>query len=596
MWKAGLLLSASVTALALSSGAYAATAVNAACPSETAFFDPGNGEDIIVPPGYKVEVFAKGLNFPTNIAFRGNANNFQVFVTEAGAALPSACNTPVGFPSSDAANPFLPDVKVLDSKGNTVAVLGRSGTVAGRDDPGVLHAPTIGISFERGFQGGRLFVSDSQQREPDKALNSSRIVSVDPNNPAKPVTPLITGLPTGDHPTEQITVKPPFIYWSQGSATNDAVVGHDNGATTIDSAPFIQHDIPCQDVTLSGNNFSNGGGIMTGGYLPFGTTGTKGQVVPAFSGATQPGMCTGAILRARLDDPQHTVEPFSWGYRNPFGLRFAPDEHPLKGALLVSENGEDERGARPANNAPDRIDVTRGGLDYHGWPDKFGFLASTQAVFNPIPDPALDDPAAVVGKPVLPVLLFPPKPSVDPLAIDPADVADVGLDFAPGKFAGGGQPDDPVKKGDVLLTREGDLGFTAGNGEPEEGHDIERIHFVSRGNSGGDGDKDADDARLTGIHTERFAFNCKQANQVVDPTTGRKTCTDPGDQAFSDQLHGINRPVDGKFGPDGAFYLIDFGAVRDFGQSDPDTKFANPADAPLPQIPGTGVIWRISKE
>src|SRR6185503_16206650 len=58
---------------------------------------------------------------------------------------------------------------------------------------------------------------------------------------------------------------------------------------------------------------------------------------------------------ARLDDPQHTVEPVSWGYRNPFGLRFAPDALivggkklalPLKGGLLLTENGAAGPGAR----------------------------------------------------------------------------------------------------------------------------------------------------------------------------------------------------------------------------------------------------------
>ena len=49
------------------------------------------------------------------------------------------------------------------------------------------------------------------------------------------------------------------------------------------------------------------------------------------------------------------------------------------------------------------------------------------------------------------------------------------------------------------------------------------------------------------------------------------------------------------FGPDGALYLVDYGAVRDFGQSNPLTKFTVADDAPLVQIPGTGVIWRISR-
>ena len=61
---------------------------------------------------------------------------------------------------------------------------------------------------------------------------------------------------------------------------------------------------------------------------------------------------------------------------------------------MVSENGEDERGARPVNNAPDRLAIARqnrdGSPEYHGWPDRFGFLDSTQAVFNPIGGPGDD--------------------------------------------------------------------------------------------------------------------------------------------------------------------------------------------------------------
>lgn len=54
----------------------------------------------------------------------------------------------------------------------------------------------------------------------------------------------------------------------------------------------------------------------------------------------------------------------------------------------MTKNGEDERGTRSVNNAPDRLHVTQGGLDFHGWPHRFGFLESTQRVFNPIGSPA----------------------------------------------------------------------------------------------------------------------------------------------------------------------------------------------------------------
>jgi hypothetical protein len=61
------------------------------------------------------------------------------------------------------------------------------------------------------------------------------------------------------------------------------------------------------------------------------------------------------------------------------------------------------------------------------------------------------------------------------------------------------------------------------------------------------------------------------------------------------QIRGINRPTTIRFGPDGAAYLVDYGAVRDPGGADPLSMFTSPADAPLVQIPHTGTIWRISR-
>ncbi len=157
-----------------------------------------------------------------------------------------------------------------------------------------------------------------------------------------------------------------------------------------------------------------------------------------------------------------------------------------------------------------------------------------------------------------PVLDHPPQAITAPLALEPADVAVVGLDFVPNSFVGG-----PVRKGAALIAREGDFGFSKGNGTPEAGHDIELVNFSGPG-------------KPLQLQQTKFAFN----------TTGDQAFTDPG-------VRGINRPTDLKFGPDGCAYLVDYGAVRDFGQSDPATKFVTPADAPLVQIPGTGVIWKI---
>jgi glucose/arabinose dehydrogenase len=65
--------------LALPVSVSAATVANPLCPNNTALFNPGTGQDIVVPPGFKVSVFASGLNMPTGIAFLGNAQGFQVY-------------------------------------------------------------------------------------------------------------------------------------------------------------------------------------------------------------------------------------------------------------------------------------------------------------------------------------------------------------------------------------------------------------------------------------------------------------------------------------------------------------------------------------
>jgi glucose/arabinose dehydrogenase len=553
---------------AVPAAAWSQTKSNPVCPNETAFYNPGNGEDILVPKGYKVEVFAKGLNMPTDVAFVGNKDRFQVLVLESGTGLPSRCNDNTKVPGVGkfaANNPFTPDLLIFDQDGHKIAgPLGKPTAAGGGFQS---DGPAIGLAFQHDFQGGRFFATDSNQGvrgAPGQGNNSSRIVEV--SLPGGAISTMVRGLPTGDHPTEQIVVKDGWLYWSQGSATNAGVTGHDNGGGGN------QHEIACQQITLSQNVWDSGDGHISSGYSNHGVA-RPGAVVPAFEAATSRGMCTGAILRTKIGNAntmQNNIEAVAWGFRNPYGIRFSPADHPLKGELMYSENGEDERGARPTNNAPDRIGVARqnadGSPEWHGWPDRFGFLDSTQSVFNPKGSPADDNPALFANKPVLPVLAFFPQQPKAPLALEPSDVAAVGLDFAPKSFVGG-----IVKKNGVLLSREGDFGFSQENGDPSAGHDVELVNFT--GNS---------PTELTQL---RFAFNCKQGDQRHDPD-GTPRCAGESDQAFTSQV---------RFGPDGAAYLVDYGAVRDPGNADPRSRFTDPADAPLVQIPGTGTIWKISR-
>jgi hypothetical protein len=567
---------AGILATTLPAAAEAATVNNPICPAESVLFNPGNGEDIVVPDGYRVSVFASGLNFPTGIAFlrKGQSREFEVYVLESGHGLPSRCNEQDSFGSGmfDPANPFTPDILVFNQAGMKIrGPLAKPSSVGGLQPAG----PAVDIAFENGLQGGSLFATDSNQATHAAGQNnSSRIVTVNPITGQ--VQPFISGLPTGDHPTEQLAFKDGWIYWSQGSTTNSGVVGRDNGGGAN------QQDIPCQDIVLSQNVFDSGGGKLTSGYSPFGVA-RPGATVPAFAGALHRGVCDGSILRARLNSgsPSATIEPFSWGYRNGYAIRFAPEEHALSGGLLVGEDGADERGARPSNNAPDAFHLARknkdGSPDYHGWPDRYGFLLTSQRVFNPVggpgddlcvPDPtnppSMCTPASLAkilseDVPIRDVLAFPPQQITSPLAIEAADSSITGIDFVPDSFARG-----PVQRGAALYTLEGDFGFSASNGTPEVGHEVKLINFSKE-----------DEEEPLELKIRRFAFN--------------KT----GDQAFVSGARGFNRPTNVKFGPDGCAWVVDYGAVRDFGQSGADSKFIAPADAPLVQIPHTGVIWRI---
>src|SRR6185295_7394061 len=234
------------------------------------------GEDIIVPNGYKVEVFVKDLNMPTDIAFAHG----RAYVLESGTGLPGRCNDnslPVFGGKFAPTNPFTPDLLIFNMRGQLLAgPLGKPTATGGGFQP---DGPAIGLAFEHDFAGGTLFASDSNQGvrgAPGQGNNTSRIVTVAPSTGI--VTPFIAGLPTGDHPTEQVLVKDGWLYWSQGSATNSGVTGHDNGAGGN------QHDIPCQDITLSSELFDSGDGHKTSGFSNHGVARPL-TVVPAFEGA-----------------------------------------------------------------------------------------------------------------------------------------------------------------------------------------------------------------------------------------------------------------------------------------------------------------------
>ena len=88
---------------------------NPDCGGNTAEFNPGNGQGIVVPPGFNVSVFKSGLNMPTGLAFRKTGGKFEVYVLESGHGLPSRCNDESIWPGNSGPARGEPSARVIPS-------------------------------------------------------------------------------------------------------------------------------------------------------------------------------------------------------------------------------------------------------------------------------------------------------------------------------------------------------------------------------------------------------------------------------------------------------------------------------------------------
>ena len=292
--------------------------------------------DVAVPNGYRVEVVATGLTFPTGVAFDDSA---RLYVIESGYVYGEKWTTP--------------RLLRVDPGGGTVEI-------ARGEKP-----PWNGISYAN----GAFLIAEGGARD------GGRIIRV---TPQRAVTVLVDSLPgLGDHHVNRPVMGPDgFIYFGNGTATNSGVVGLDNYQSGWLKRHPEFHDIPCRDIELAGENFETPdpakdptGTVYTGAYVRFGERTTRGQVVRGQI------PCTGSVMR--IPAAGGRPELVAWGFRNPFGLALGPD-----GSMYVSENGFDTRGSRGVFGGADHLfRLVNGG--WYGWPDYAGGLPVAQERFKP---------------------------------------------------------------------------------------------------------------------------------------------------------------------------------------------------------------------
>jgi glucose/arabinose dehydrogenase len=418
--------------------------------------------DIALPAGYRIVPVATGLTFPTGVAFDGSG---VPHVVESGYSYGEVWT--------------VPRLLRIAADGSTTEVA-----------RGERNGPWTGVAFAH----GSFYVAEGGE------LEGGRILRIQQDGR---MTAIVSGLPsTGDHHTDGPAIGADGkIYFGQGTATNSGVVGEDNLQFGWLKRHPQFHDVPCRDITLTGQNFESadvlkagGGRATTGAYSPFGTPTSAGQVI---SGRVP---CSGAILRVAPEGGP--IELVAWGLRNPFGLAFAPD-----GELYVTENAFDNRGSRPVWGAGDVLwRITPGA--WYGWPDHAEGQSVTKSDFKP------------PGKPQ-PLALLAARPGTPPrpTAILGVHASADGIDFSRSAAFG--------FAGRAFIAEFGDQSPTTGKVLHPVGF---RVVTVDTSNG----------------RVEDFAVNRGERNGPASKIGGG----------------GLERPLGLRFSPDGrSLYVVDFGVL-----------------------------------
>jgi glucose/arabinose dehydrogenase len=407
-----------------------------------------NESDIYIQFGYRIELFSYGLNAPSSMIFDDDGN---ILIAES------------GFSNN---NPRI--LRLINGQYEVVA-----------ED---FSIPISGVNY----LNGEMYVS--HRGYVTRFLRDGTRLNI------------IIGLPSnGDHYNSCVAFSPDSkLYFGQGTVTNSGIVGNDN--EWVKTSPLLC-DYPGDYVMLYGQNFEsqniltealNDDTAYTGAFSPYGIPNLPYEIRKRYLKAS------GSILKSNLDGSN--LEQVAWGFRNPSFMKFDRD-----GQLFVANNGYNNVGSRPIDNATDDCFYIIPGL-WYGWPDYSGGEAVNNPRFQP-------------DGGVLPDLLLKNQPNIPPRPFIsfPANTNLRGFDFNYNNTFG--------PYGDVYITEYGstvhsDIG--APISYASAGHRISRIDMKSRTIS-------------------TFAINKS------------------GFPASISREGGFERPTQLIFGPDGAMYILDMG-------------------------------------
>lgn len=335
-----------------------------------------NPRDIDLPAGYRAQVIAKGLTYPTGLTMDEKGT---IYIAESGFSY----------------GPKTTDAKIMRLNGN-----GKLEKVADK-----FEGPIGGITYK----DGSIYVSH-RGKITELELETGKCRD------------LVTNLPSlGDHQNGDLLFgSDGAIYFGQGTATNAGVVGSDNFVYAwADRYPDF-HDVPSRDFILTGENYTSldlkstdpTAKKTTGAFAPFGKPREADERVKGKVPAN------GAVHRLDMEDG--TLSIFADGLRNPYGLTLDDD-----GNIYASVLGYDDRGVRASTNSPDWIVKLEKGA-WYGWPDYAGT--------TPLTDKGFTSERGINRNPII---KYPPEITA-PLVSLPSHYSPMKIDYAPEGFGTAG--------------------------------------------------------------------------------------------------------------------------------------------------------------
>ena len=345
---------------------------------------------------------------------------------------------------------------------------------------------------------------------------------------------IAAGFPAqGDYGMTDIAVHPSGrLYFGVGAATNSGVVGLDNLETGwLKRAPNFC-DVPFVDIKLNGFRFDTNnpfasifGGkdvAVTGPFQRFGASDQTSIPRPPPGRKTNE-KPTAAVYSVEPGGGDLKVE--AHGVRYPAGLTF--NEY---GTLYMTNQGMELRGTRPVSDDPDTFLKMLGQETWYGWPDYSADLHPvTEEQFQPPRDLAIR-----YGYPTIRFIidqagsgLGPPTPGTMLFGVFRPLAGASKFDLAPGSGA---------------FRRHGGKAFVALAGD--------RAPFATSG------------VKMRSATGYRVVMLSIDERKVEDFIKNVKEIPASRQGRFAVAGHALERPVDVKFGPDGAMYVLDFGQMK----------------------------------